>query len=184
MGFYPTNTTSPPSPVLFPIPYSLPLLIKNMLTTVERLIFIQQVPIFQELRDDFIVKLAAMMDELSFPANHTIFRQNEEGGSLYILMSGSVCIFSESKIIAEISAQCENNYFGEMAVFDAMERSASVITKEPCDCLELTQEQLYEAIEETPEIALNIIRVLSKRIRNLNMLIPDERSGKEITLFT
>ncbi|BAZ06126.1 Crp/Fnr family transcriptional regulator [Calothrix sp. NIES-3974] len=155
-----------------------------MLTTVERLIFIQQVPIFAELRDDFIVKLASVMDELSFPAKHTIFRQNEEGGSLYILMSGSVSIYNGDKVIAQISDKSENNYFGEMAVFDAMERSASVITNEPCDCLELTQEQLYEAIEETPEIALNIIRVLSKRIRKLNQLIPSHQTFQELSSYT
>ncbi|PLZ81869.1 transcriptional regulator, partial [Fischerella thermalis WC217] len=36
------------------------------------------------------------------------------------------------------------------------------------ECLELTQEQLYEAIDETPEIAVNIIGILSRRIRELN----------------
>ena len=55
-----------------------------------------------------------------------------------------------------------------MAVFDAQPRSASATALEPCKCLELTQEQLYNAIEETPEIAVNIIGVLSRRIRELN----------------
>jgi CRP-like cAMP-binding protein len=43
-----------------------------------------------------------------------------------------------------------------------------VTTLEACECLELTQEQLYDAIEETPEIAVNIIRELSRIIRKLN----------------
>jgi CRP-like cAMP-binding protein len=32
----------------------------------------------------------------------------------------------------------------------------------------LTQLQLYDAIDETPGIAVNIIRLLSRRIRELN----------------
>jgi CRP-like cAMP-binding protein len=32
----------------------------------------------------------------------------------------------------------------------------------------LTQLQLYDAIDETPGIAINIIRLLSRRIRELN----------------
>jgi CRP-like cAMP-binding protein len=32
----------------------------------------------------------------------------------------------------------------------------------------LTQMQLYDAIDETPGIAVNIIRLLSRRIRELN----------------
>jgi CRP-like cAMP-binding protein len=55
-----------------------------------------------------------------------------------------------------------------MSLFDAEPRSASVTTLEPCDCLLLTQQQLYEAIDETPAIAVNIIRLLSRRIRELN----------------
>ena len=55
-----------------------------------------------------------------------------------------------------------------MSLFDAEPRSASVTTLESCECLMLTQIQLYDAIDETPEIAINIIRLLSRRIRELN----------------
>ncbi|MGL4377014.1 MAG: transcriptional regulator, partial [Microcoleaceae cyanobacterium] len=51
---------------------------------------------------------------------------------------------------------------------DAEPRSASITTLEPCECLMLTQMQLYDAIDETPGIAVNIIRLLSRRIRELN----------------
>ncbi|WP_254721645.1 cyclic nucleotide-binding domain-containing protein [Kovacikia minuta] len=61
-----------------------------MLTSVDRLIFVRGVPIFRELRDDFLVRLASIMDELSFPANHTIFTEGQEGRSLYIVVSGRV----------------------------------------------------------------------------------------------
>jgi CRP/FNR family transcriptional regulator, cyclic AMP receptor protein len=136
-----------------------------MLTSVDRLLFVRRVPIFKELRDDFIVRLASVMNELSFPANHAIFRQGEEGRSLYIVVSGRVKVHIGDKKLAEVD---KGKYFGEMAVFDTQPRSASATTLETCDCLELTQEQLYDAIEETPEIAVNIIRELSRLIRKLN----------------
>ncbi|BAY27080.1 cyclic nucleotide-binding protein [Calothrix sp. NIES-2100] len=136
-----------------------------MLSSVDRLLFVRRVPIFKELRDDFIVRLASVMNELSFPAHHAIFRQGEEGRSLYIVVSGRVKVHIGDKKLAEVD---KGKYFGEMAVFDTQPRSASATTLEPCDCLELTQEQLYDAIEETPEIAVNIIRELSRLIRKLN----------------
>lgn len=136
-----------------------------MLTSVDRLLFVRRVPIFKELRDDFIVRLASVMDELTFPANYTIFKQGEEGRSLYIVASGRVRVHIGDKQLAEVD---KGKYFGEMAVFDTQPRSASATTLEPCECLELTQEQLYDAIEETPEIAVNIIRELSRLIRQLN----------------
>jgi CRP-like cAMP-binding protein len=145
-----------------------------MLTSVDRLLFVRRVPIFQELRDDFIVRLASVMNELSYPANYTIFKQGEDGRSLYIVVSGRVKVHIGSTKLAEIE---QGGSFGEMAIFDTEPRSASVTTIESSECLELTQEQLYDAIEETPEIAVNIIRELSRRIRKLNNSINVKSSG-------
>ncbi len=139
-----------------------------MLTSVDRLLFVRKVPIFQELRDDFLVRLAASMEELSFPTKHTIFTQGEEGRSLYVLVSGRVRVHIDDRELAQLE---QGTCFGEMAVFDAEPRSASVTTLELCECLMLTQQQLYDAIEETPGIAINIIRLLSRRTRELNQTI-------------
>jgi CRP/FNR family cyclic AMP-dependent transcriptional regulator len=136
-----------------------------MLTSVERLLFVRGVPIFKELRDDFLVRLASIMDEVAFPANNTIFTQGQEGRSLYIVVSGQVRVHLKDQDLAQLA---KGTCFGEMSLFDAEPRSASVTTLEPCECLLLTQQQLYEAIDETPGIAINIIRLLSRRIRELN----------------
>ncbi|MEM8612336.1 MAG: cyclic nucleotide-binding domain-containing protein [Cyanobacteria bacterium P01_H01_bin.105] len=136
-----------------------------MLTSVDRLLFVRAVPIFTELRDDFLVRLASIMDELSFPANHKIFREGEEGRSLYIVVSGRVRVHLRSQ---ELATLAKGTCFGEMSLFDAEPRSASVTTTSACDCLVLTQQQLYEAIDETPGIAVNIIKLLSRRIREIN----------------
>lgn len=136
-----------------------------MLSSVKRLLFVRGVPIFQELRDDFLIRLASIMDELSFPANHTIFTQGEEGRSLYIVISGRVRVHIGDNELAQLDAGA---CFGEMALFDAEPRSASVTTIAPCNCLVLTQQQLYEAIDETPGIAVNVIAMLSRRVRELN----------------
>lgn len=136
-----------------------------MLTSVERLLFIRAVPIFQELRDDFLVRLASVMDELSFPSDQTIFTQGQEGRSLYIVVSGLVRVHIGDRDLAQLR---QGTCFGEMSLFDSEPRSASVTALEECECLVLTQLQLYDAIDETPGIAVNIIRLLSRRIRELN----------------
>ena len=148
-----------------------------MLTSVERLLFLRAVPIFQELRDDFLVRLASVMEELSFPTNHTIFTQGQEGRSLYILVSGSVRVHIGTRDLAQLK---EGACFGEMSLFDAEPRSASVSTIAPCECLMLTQQQLYDAIEETPGIAVNIIRLLSRRIRELNQKINAQAAERSV----
>ena len=146
-----------------------------MLTSVERLLFLRAVPIFQELRDDFLVRLASVMEELYYPADHTIFTQGEEGRSLYIVVSGLVRVHIGDRELAQLK---HGTCFGEMSLFDAEPRSASVTTIENCECLMLTQLQLYDAIDETPGIAVNIIRLLSRRIRELNNKVNAYESQK------
>jgi CRP/FNR family transcriptional regulator, cyclic AMP receptor protein len=127
---------------------------------------------FSELRDDFLVRLASSMEELSFPARHAIFTKGQEGRSLYIVVSGRVRVHIEDQDLAQLE---KGTCFGEMALFDAEPRSASVTTLSPCECLMLTQQQLYEAIDETPDIAVNIVRMLSRRIRELNIKLNSQK---------
>ncbi|MGB5975588.1 MAG: cyclic nucleotide-binding domain-containing protein [Nodosilinea sp.] len=120
---------------------------------------------FKELRDDFLVRLASVMDEVFYEGSYTIITQGQEGRSMYIVVSGRVSVHIGDQQVAQLE---QNECFGEMSVFDAEPRSASVTTLEPCACLVLTQQQLYDAIDETPGIAVNVIRLLSRRIRELN----------------
>ena len=83
------------------------------------------------------------------------------GRALYIVVAGKVRVHLEDKNLAILD---KGSCFGEMSLFDAEPRSASVTAITNCDCLVLTQQQLYEAIDETPDIAVNIIRLLSRHI--------------------
>ena len=77
----------------------------------------------------------------------------------------------------ELALLEKGSCFGEMSLFDAEPRSASVTAISGCDCLGLTQQQLYEAIDETPDIAVNIIRLLSRRIRSQNVKLNELKAA-------
>jgi CRP/FNR family transcriptional regulator, cyclic AMP receptor protein len=136
-----------------------------MLSNFDRLLLVRGVSIFRELRDDFLVRLSSVMEEKSFDPKQPIITQGEEGRSLYIVAAGQVRVHIARQELAQLS---RGDFFGEMSLFDTEPRSASVTALDRCDCLELTQLQLYEAINETPGIALNLIGILSGRIRDLN----------------
>lgn len=136
-----------------------------MLSSVDRLLFVRQVPIFKELRDDFLVRLASVLTEAAFDPDYTIFQEGQEGRSLYVVVSGRVRVHIGNRELVKLE---DGACFGEMSLFDSEPRSASVTTLTKCDCLVLTQQQLYEAIDEMPEVAVNIIKLLSRRIRELN----------------
>jgi CRP/FNR family transcriptional regulator, cyclic AMP receptor protein len=136
-----------------------------MLNNFERLLLIRGVSIFRELRDDFLIRLSAVMEEKQFTPKQSIIQQGEEGNSLFIVAHGRVRIHVGAQELTQLG---RGDFFGEMSLFDREPRSATVTPIEACSCLELTQQQLYEAIQETPEIAFKLIGVLSGRIRDLN----------------
>lgn len=146
-----------------------------MLNLFDRLLLVRGVPIFKELREDFLIRLVPVMEERTFEAKQTIFRQGEEGRSMFIIASGKVKIHIGNQELAVLDRE---QFFGEMSLFDAESRSASVTAIERCVCLELTQQQLYSAIDETPGIALNLIRILSGRIRDLNQELNSLKAQK------
>ncbi|MBD2187532.1 cyclic nucleotide-binding domain-containing protein [Pseudanabaena mucicola] len=141
-----------------------------MLTSIDRLLLIRGVPIFKELRDGFLVRLAAGMNEVAYSPGKMIFAHGQEGRSLYIIITGKVRVHIEDKDLAVLE---KGSCFGEMSLFDAEPRSASVSAITNCECLVLSQQQLYDAIDETPDIAVNIIRILSRRIRSQNIMLND-----------
>jgi CRP/FNR family cyclic AMP-dependent transcriptional regulator len=91
-----------------------------MLTSIDRLLFIRGVPIFKELRDDFLVRLASVMDEVVFDTNYTIITEGQEGRAMYIVVSGKVSVHLRGQELAKLD---EGACFGEMSVFDAEPRS-------------------------------------------------------------
>ena len=65
-----------------------------------------------------------------------------------------------------------NVFFGEIALMDNDERSASVMVLEDCEVLVMDREKFDELGDRHPEICLPITRVIVKRIcmnlRNVN----------------
>ena len=66
------------------------------------------------------------------------------------------------------------DYFGEMALFEQIPRTATIRTLTPCRMLMLPKPAFDEIVHEYPQIALEICKVLSSRIRRLHEHIPPD----------
>lgn len=140
-----------------------------MMLSQSNLQLLQDVPIFKEIeREESLSKLAASLEEVEFKAGHTIFKQGEPGTLLYIVVSGNIEVHIGGFRLAKLGP---GDYFGEMSLFDSEPHSASVTTLEVSKCLVITQQQIYQAIADSPEVGLNVIRLLCQRVRQLNLHI-------------
>jgi CRP/FNR family cyclic AMP-dependent transcriptional regulator len=144
---------------------------KAMLSTIERMLFLKSVPLFVSLEGDELVTVSEICTEQEVPAETTVFRENDEGNDLYVVVSGRVKVFrgegAAERPLAELG---ERECFGEMALLDSEARSASIATLEPCRFLVIRGEEFRELVLDRPKISFAILRLLSQRLRKADEL--------------
>jgi CRP-like cAMP-binding protein len=101
----------------------------------------------------------------------TIFEEGEPGGVLYIVVNGRVAIERRGEhqgTAVRLATMEAYSSFGEMSLFNNYPRSASALTLEDTQVLKLNDKQLVTLIRQYPDMSLELIKVLSLRMRETN----------------
>ncbi|WP_437625445.1 HEAT repeat domain-containing protein [Sorangium sp. So ce1151] len=142
----------------------------EMYTTIEKVLFLQRVPLFSRVAGDDLVALARGSLVVSLLQGDVIFRQGEPGGALYSIISGEVRLTLDGREIARLGA---HDVFGEMSLFDNEPRGSTAVVTEDTELLRVSAEDFHEAVRETAEIADAVIRVLNRRLREADRKLAD-----------
>jgi len=141
-----------------------------MLTTMEKILFLRKVPIFDGLSPDELKAISYTLTEEEVSPDQVVFRQGDMGDRMYIIVSGKVAVVRETPSGDETLATLRPmDFFGEMAVFDNDVRSATVKAMASAVFLVVHRERLNQLMGESEEIGLQVIRVLSSRLRAANL---------------
>jgi HEAT repeat protein len=138
-----------------------------VLSIIEKIIFLKEVPFFQGMTIDQLKVLASVCEEEFFANEKRIFSQDEPGGVLYVVVSGRVGIEQEKRkgSFARLATLGPHTYFGEMNLFDNSPHTASAITLQDTLTLRLRREPLIALARQYPGLSLELINVLSARLR-------------------
>ena len=122
------------------------------------------------MQDETVQKLMQISVARTFKTNEYICYEGQLGEEMYIVLSGVVGVYITSILgtqieVAKISA---GDFFGEMAVFDSLPRSASCVALEDVVCVEIGQDNIERLVAECPEITVQILKNMSSRIRKLD----------------
>ncbi|MBN1220773.1 MAG: HEAT repeat domain-containing protein [Anaerolineae bacterium] len=141
-----------------------------VLSAIEKIIFLKEVPFFQEMTVDQLKVLANVCEEELFEEDQWIFHQSDAGGALYVIVSGRVGIEQEKRkgSYARLATLGPRSYFGEMSLFDNSLRSAGAIALQDTLTLSLRREPLIALARQYPDLSLELIHVLSERLRQAN----------------
>lgn len=144
-------------------------------TVMKNLLFLKKVPLFAQMSLEQLEVISRIVNELSFFAGEPIFKENEIGDELYIIVEGKVSIIKNYRTPHELvlATLKETDYFGEMAVLDNEPRSASVVVAEDARLLSISGAKLRDIVHQKPEIAFEIFKVLSSRLRKADQRLGD-----------
>ncbi len=136
---------------------------------------IASIPLFKGLPAEEIEQIASISSERSCRRGTSIFMEGDEGDGFYVVLSGRVKIF---KLSAEGKEQTLHIFgagepFGEVALFSGKRFPANAEAMEEGRILFFPREAFAGLIRENPSVAMNLLALLSVRLRKFTALIED-----------
>jgi len=127
-------------------------------------------------RDDFLAalgsrlagELAATGTRRTFARGHAIFHQGQPPDRVLVLLSGRVKVTTTTSAGREVvlAFRRPGDLIGELAVLAHTPRSATVSAVEPVEALSIRPEAFHAFVAAHPEVALLLIEMLSRRLRD------------------
>jgi uncharacterized membrane protein len=142
-----------------------------------------QIPLFDTLAAEDLEALAGRMTERHYKASEKVFDKNDQGSSMYVVLSGAVQIFlpgagpDEPRVVLKDARTGE--YFGELSLFDDKPRSASVEATVDTTLLELTRVDFSDHLSKSKNAALTILAEMAERLRETNALL-SQRAARDV----
>jgi CRP/FNR family transcriptional regulator, cyclic AMP receptor protein len=133
------------------------------------------VPLFASLSPQQLEELGRMARRQRFARDEVIFYQGDSGDSFYVILAGQVKVSVSSPegqeaILVMLDA---GESFGELALLDEQPRSATIEATGPTEVLVMRKDEFHRIIHQYPDIALHLLRVMTKRLRDTDQLVQD-----------
>ncbi len=126
------------------------------------------IPYFSELTIEEMQNLVTSSQKRKYPRGSIVLHKDDVGNETYLIMTGKVKVFITHKNGKELILNTlkSGDFFGEMAVFDNMPRSATVAAEEDCELLIISRENISNQIKRNPQIAFKLLSDMSRRLRD------------------
>ncbi|HLA92453.1 MAG TPA: cyclic nucleotide-binding domain-containing protein [Actinomycetota bacterium] len=122
---------------------------------------LRRVPLFAELDDDELERVAAVASEFEVPAGHVLIEHGQPGSGMFCITDGSVTVELPGGAV-ELGP---GEFVGELALLaDGITRIARVRATTPVKGLALGRAAFAELLEREPHVAVCMLPVLARRL--------------------
>ncbi len=126
--------------------------------------------LFSRVDDQTLAVCINSLRTRQYRRNETIFHQGDAGDSLYIIEVGTVKIVlpsPEGEGEAIIATLGPGDFFGELALLDGAERSATAIAHQATTALVLRRDAFGQLIDTVPALRHDLLAGLAAELRRL-----------------
>lgn len=123
--------------------------------------------LFNDLPEDVLQNIALRMGERTLADNEQLFLNGEPGDEMFVVIEGEIEIHIGDYVIAVLGP---GEVFGEMAVLGSGRRTASGRARGDVRLLFLKAKALRVLVQQQPELAFSLFKVLIERLDEANRL--------------
>jgi CRP/FNR family transcriptional regulator, cyclic AMP receptor protein len=142
---------------------------ENNLTTIEKVIFLKSVDIFEHATVEQLGRIAGLTEEVHFKPGEIIFEEGQPGDAFYLLLSGQVVIERNGNTLREIK---EKEAFGTLEVLDFHPRAVTAKAVDQVRALKLNGQEFHDLLSLDIEMVEAVFRMLCGLIRRILTLVP------------
>jgi pyruvate,water dikinase len=125
---------------------------------------VHEIPLFAELDKDQVEEVTHLFKERRFAAGETVAKEGAGGAAFFIIRSGEAAVTVHGEPRPGLGP---GDYFGEIALIDGGERTATVTAVTDLVCLGLTYWDFRPFVENNPAVAWGLLQSLAGRLRAL-----------------
>ncbi len=126
---------------------------------------LRKVPLFSGIDPAKLKLLAFTSERLNFDKGQSLMRQGEMGDAAFLILSGEADVLADAGDgPVKVASAGVNGFVGEMAILRDQPRTATVTAATDVSTLKITKESFFQLIEDSPKIAVELMRVLAQRL--------------------
>ena len=123
---------------------------------------LQRVPLFAELEPRELERLSGSFKERTFTAGDKVAAEGEGGAGFFVIESGEAVVRVHGDERGRLGP---GDYFGDIAMIDQGDRTASIEAESDLKCYGLTFWDFRPLVEGDPRIAWPLLQAMAKRLR-------------------
>jgi CRP/FNR family transcriptional regulator, cyclic AMP receptor protein len=123
---------------------------------------LQKVPLFAGLEPRELQRLSGSFKERTFPAGNAVASEGEGGAGFFVIESGEAVVRVHGEQRGRLGP---GDYFGDVALIDPGERTASIEAESDLKCYGLTFWDFRPLVESDARIAWPLLKAMAQRLR-------------------